>query len=56
MIGGMLGIGLGLNYVGSDIDYKGISSEGGAPNLSTSFDNKMNIGIFQATLGLSLDI
>lgn len=56
MIGGMLGIGFGLNYVGSDLNYKGTNSEVGAPALSTSFDNKMNVGVFQPTLGLSLDI
>jgi hypothetical protein len=47
MVGGMLGLGVGLNYVGSDVNFTGQNS---TPN------SKMNIGIIQATLGVSIDI
>jgi hypothetical protein len=58
MIGGMLGIGLGLDYVGSDVSFKGVTNTEttGMPSSSTSTNPKMSIGILQATLGLSLDI
>jgi len=58
MIGGMLGIGLGLDYLGSDVSFKGTNTETvpGLPPSTTSTNPKMSIGILQATLGLSLDI
>jgi hypothetical protein len=59
MIGGMLGIGLGLDYLGSIIEFKGINnteSISNLPTISNSYNAKMGIGIIQATLGLSLDI
>lgn len=56
MIGGVLGIGIGLNYVGSDINYKGISTYDNLPSQSTSYNSSMLISIIQPTLGLSIDI
>lgn len=65
MIGGMLGIGVGLNYIGSDVSFKGTyTSETSSVNIgsnmfgttSSSVNNKMSISILQPTIGLSLDI
>lgn len=56
LIGGMLGVGVGLNYVSSDIKYDGWTET--MPNGSTTSNGsiKMKIGLVQPTIGLSLDI
>jgi len=59
MLGGMLGIGVGLNYVSSDVSYSGWTSTvsgGGTTQSQSEGKVKMNIGLVQPTLGLSLDI
>ncbi len=59
MVGGMLGLGVGLNYLGSNINFKGINSQtivNGSLVQSSTYDSKMGVGLFQGTLGLSLDI
>lgn len=55
---GLLNIGIGVNYVGSDISYKGVSTleSGNVPIQSTVISNKMAISIIQPTIGVSLDI
>jgi len=56
MIGELLGVGLGVNYMGSAVKYPGWTDDiVGLQTLSNS-SVKMSIGILQATLGLSLDI
>ena len=57
MVASIFGIGLGLDYVGSDVKFNGVSSEvvGSSSSTSTS-SNKMNVGVLQATLGLSIDL
>ncbi len=58
MVAGHIGIGLGIDYVGSDISYKGTTTveSSGSQTFSNPTNNKMNVGVLQATLGLSLDI
>jgi hypothetical protein len=51
MMASVLGIGLGLDYVGSDVNFKGTNSLNGE---STNY--KMSVGVLQATLGVSLDL
>lgn len=51
MVASMFGIGIGLDYVGSDANFKGTNSSN-----SQSTNYKMSEGVLQATLGLSLDI
>jgi hypothetical protein len=51
MMASVLGIGLGLDYVGSDANFKGTNSLN-----SESTNYKMSVGVLQATLGLSLDL
>jgi hypothetical protein len=51
MVADVFGIGLGLDYVGSDPNFKGTN------NLNSQSTNyKMTEGVLQATIGLSLDI
>lgn len=47
----ILGIGLGLDYVGSDVSFKGTNS---LSSQSTNY--KMSVGVLQATLGVSIDL
>jgi hypothetical protein len=57
MVVKIFGIGLGLDYVGSDVKFNGVGSDViGSNSTSISSSNKMNIGILQATLGLSIDL
>jgi len=57
MVASILGIGLGVDYVGSDVNFKGTSTTDAGPYSNTeSTSGKMNIGILQATLGLSIDL
>jgi len=54
--GGMLGIGLGLNYVGSDMNYSGWSQTSVSGGTTQYGSFKTSVGLIEATLGLSLDI
>lgn len=58
LMGGLLNIGIGVNYVGSDISYDGVSTLKGVSSSpqSTVISNKMAISIVQPTIGVSLDI
>jgi hypothetical protein len=59
MIGGMFGIGIGVNYVSSGVSYSGWTSTLSGAGTSQAQSNgsiKMNIGLVQVMLGLSLDI
>jgi hypothetical protein len=47
----ILGVGLGLDYVGSDANFKGTNSLN-----SQSTNYKMSVGVLQATIGVSLDL
>jgi len=49
----ILGIGLGVDYVGSDESFTGVSNVN-SQTVSNSY--KMSVGVFQATLGLSIDL
>jgi hypothetical protein len=49
----VLGIGLGVDYVGSDESFTGVSN---VNSQTVSNGYKMSVGVFQATLGLSVDI
>ncbi len=49
----ILGIGLGVDYVGSDESFTGVSNVN-SQTFSNSY--KMSVGVFQATLGLSIDL
>jgi hypothetical protein len=53
MVAPILGIGLGVDYVGSDVNFTGVSNVN-SQTFSNSY--KMSVGVFQATLGLSLDL
>jgi hypothetical protein len=48
----IIGIGIGVDYLASDATFKG-SSTGYNTNVSQNYN--MSVGVFQATLGLSLD-
>lgn len=50
MVTRIVGIGVGVDYLASDASFKGVSDPG-----SISNNYKMPVGIFQATLGASLD-
>lgn len=54
MVAKIVGIGVGVDYLASDASFKGVSS---TTYNSQTLDNnyKMSVGIFQATLGASLD-
>lgn len=47
----VFGIGLGLDYVGSDVNFKGTNSLN-----AESTNYKMSVGVLQATIGVSLDL
>lgn len=47
----IIGVGLGLDYVGSDANFKGTNSLN-----SQSTNYKMSVGVLQATIGVSLDL
>lgn|GEM_PF-2815640 len=54
MVARIVGIGLGVDYLASDASFKGVSNTN--YNSQTVENNyKMSVGIFQATLGASLD-
>jgi hypothetical protein len=53
MVAPIVGVGLGIDYVASDIDFTGVSN---ANSQTVSNSYKMSVGVFQATLGLSIDI
>jgi hypothetical protein len=53
MIAPIFGIGLGIDYVGSDVSFTGVSNVN-SQTFSNSY--KMSVGVFQATLGLSIDL
>ncbi len=54
MVAGILGIGVGVDYLASDATFKGVTNT--SYNSQTVDNNyKMSVGIFQATLGASLD-
>ncbi len=55
LLGGALGIGVGLNYVSSDVKYSGWTETVNGKETSNG-PVKMNIGLVQPTVGLSLDI
>lgn len=48
----ILGIGLGVDYVGSNESFTGVSSAN-SQTITNSY--KMSVGVFQTTLGVSLD-
>lgn len=52
MVAKIVGIGIGVDYLGTDASFTGVSTTN-----SQTIDNsyKMSVGIFQATLGASLD-
>jgi hypothetical protein len=52
MVAPIFGIGLGVDYVGSDVDFTGVSNAN-SQTISNSY--KMSVGVFQATIGASLD-
>lgn len=53
MVAPIVGIGLGVDYVGSDVNFTGVSNVN-SQTFSNSY--KMSVGVLQATLGLSVDL
>lgn len=53
MVAPIIGVGLGVDYVGSDESFTGVSN---ANSQTVSNSYKMSVGVFQATLGLSIDL